>query len=169
MVPLLLCRHPQRVRRQYLAGGYHGLFQRNMITVPLFHLGLDNGVGEVEVPESLQPSQMEAETTIIDLPDQLGTVHAGVGPLEGKIVWFALECCCSLLELRPGLRRKDSVGVRQTLDNVVSTFTPSPPLLQWSVLDGLERFVHVGLPITKEDDTHVAVFRMSRLLNGDAL
>ena len=48
----------------------------------------------------------EDQTTVIDLPDKFGAVHAAMGPLEGEIAWLALECCGSLPEFRPRLPAK---------------------------------------------------------------
>ena len=150
--------HCQPLEREHLPGGNDGFFHWYRLAVALFHLGLHERVRKIELAELLEPPHTQPERTVVDLPYEFGTVDTGVGPLEGQVVGLPLELRRGLPELCDCVRRQDMVSVPQSFDYVMAAYSTCNPLLERGVLYGLDRLVHAGTAVMKEDDPHMTVF-----------
>jgi hypothetical protein len=57
-----------------------------VVSVTFAHLGANGWVGQVEVANGLESADMNAESTVVCVPDELRTVDAVVGPVESEAV-----------------------------------------------------------------------------------
>jgi hypothetical protein len=80
------------------------------------HLSANRRIRQIEVTNLLEGADLDAEASIICLPDQFRTVHALVRPFESEIVRKTDVPKSGGAELRDPRCIKERVGVPQSLD-----------------------------------------------------
>src|SRR5215510_12322136 len=109
---------------------------------------------KVEVPQLLQPSDVDAESPIVDLPHEFGTINAAIGPLERQVVWSPLKLDGLLSQLSDALCSKYLVDIAQALHYIVASFPPRNPFFERRVLNRIDSLVDVGASVPKKNNSH---------------
>ena len=112
---------------------------------------------------------MDADSPVVDLPYEFRTVDTFIRPLERQVVWPPLKLAGGLPELADGLCGQNPVSLAQALHHVVASVSAGDPFFQWGVSNRVDSLVYVGTPVPEENDSHMTITRVGRLLNRDAL
>ena len=149
--------------------GDHRFVHRDTVAVAFAHLGANGRIGQVEVADLLKAADLNAEGTVVCLPDKFRTVESVIRPLEGEVVWPTREPMRLCKELPECCWRKDGVSAAEALDDEVMTSTASDPLVEWSKPNRGNSLEDEGFAAAMNDQPHVAVLRPRSSLNGERL
>ena len=137
--------------------GDNRFVQRDVATVPLTHLGADGRVRQVEVADFLKAADLNAEATVVCLPDEFRTVDTVVTPAESKVVRPTGKSASRGPKLFEPCWREDRVGVFEAFDDEMVPRAAGDPLLQWRETHRGDGFKHKGLSVAMNDEPHVTV------------
>ena len=159
----------EKRRLEHRHWGDDGFIQWDVIAVTLVHLGANGWIRQVEVADLLKTADLNAEGTVVCLPDEFRTVDTVVGPPEGEVVRPTCEPTSHGMEPLEPCWCEYRFGVSETFDDEMVPSAAGDPLVEWREAHCGDGFEHEGLSVAMNDEPHVAVLRLSGTLNRDGL